>query len=146
MKSSPEGVMAAKTEYYRKMFFIGALWNLAAAAVFLFFQKPLFAMFAMPPLDYPIFYQMVCVLVFAFGIGYYWVSLNLRDNRGLVKLAAALKIATFVFFVYYCAVGSLHWSFVGTGLVDLVFGILFIEFLICSSCISDSRSGEHSRQ
>ena len=115
--------------FYREMFLVSAFWNWGAGALFLIFQKPLFALYGMPQLTYPIFFQMVCISVIAFGLGYYWVYRDLTSNRGIVQLGAALKIAVFLFFAYYYWAGTLHWSFLASGLVDLVFALLFIAFL-----------------
>ena len=130
--------------FYREMFLIGAFWNWGAGALLLFFQKPLFALYGMPHPAFPIFLQMVCVSVIAFGLGYYWVYRDLNSNRGIVQLGAALKIAVFLFFLYYYWAGTLHVSFLATGAVDLVFAFFFIAFLRRPQHVAQEGAGSAS--
>ena len=66
--------------YYRSMFFIGALWNWGAAILFFFAFKPIFVWLGMKELDHPLIIQAYLLLVFVFGIGYFWVSRDLNKN------------------------------------------------------------------
>ena len=120
----------AHERFFRTLFQVGALWNVAVAAQLLLFQKFIFAFLGMPPLTYPVFYQMFCGAVLLFGVGYYLVSRDLSRNHDLVKLGVAGKILVCAFMFTYAGSGSLPWLFVGPGLVDLLFAGLFIHFLI----------------
>lgn len=116
--------------YFKRLFQVGALWNFAAAFELLFLQKYIFEFLGMGPLAHPMFYQLFCLAVLLFGIGYWLVSRDLARNHDIVRLGVAGKVLVFGFTLYYAAVGSLPWLWVATGFGDLVFAGLFIHFLI----------------
>lgn len=118
------------TNYFKRLFQVGALWNLAAGIELLFLQKWIFNFMEMEPLAHPIFYQFFGVAVLLFGIGYWLVSRDLSCNHDIVRLGVAGKILVFAFTLYYAAIGSLPWMWVGVGFGDLLFAVLFIHFLI----------------
>ena len=118
-----------KQDYYKKMFFVGAIWNWAATSTFIFGYKILFPLFGMELPGYPVFLMMFLGLCFVFGIGYYWVSRDLTKNHGIVKMGIIGKLIVFVGLSWAGITGQVHFILVGPGIVDLVFAILFIEFL-----------------
>lgn len=118
-----------KQDYYRNMFLIGAIWNWAVTGTFFFGYKLIFPVFNMALPVYPVFFLMLMGLCFIFGIGYYWVSRDLTKNHDIVRLGIAGKILVFLFLLWAVAVGQIHFIMIGAGIVDLVFAVLFIEFL-----------------
>ena len=68
-------------------------------------------------------------LAFVFGIGYYWVSRDVRKNRDLVRLGVLGKLAVFVLFSIAWITGEIPFLLVFPGVGDLIFAILFIGFL-----------------
>ena len=62
--------------YYKRLFIVGAVWNWGAAILFFFWSAQVLAMLKMQPLNYTGAMQLAMGLVFALGIGYYWVSKN----------------------------------------------------------------------
>jgi hypothetical protein len=64
-----------------------------------------------------------------FGLGYYWVSCDLSKNHDLVRLGAMGKLLVFVVFFGHLIPGNITLRLVLPSLVDLLFGILFLEFL-----------------
>jgi len=119
-----------KESYYRKMFFIGAIWNWVATVSFAFGYPVLFPWFGMKLPLYPVFLQLFLGLAFIFGIGYYWVSRNIYNNHAIVKLGIIGKIFVFLMLLVYLIEGSVTFFPFTAGVVDLIFAILFIEFLI----------------
>jgi len=65
---------------YRLMFFTGALWNWGAAILFFLAYKPIFAWLGMKELNYPLVMYAFLILVFVFGVGYYWVSKDISKK------------------------------------------------------------------
>ncbi len=118
-----------KQDYYQKMFLIGAVWNWVATVTFFFGYKMLFPLFGMALPLYPVFFLMFLGVCFLLGVGYYWVSRDLNKNHDIVRLGIAGKLLVFLFLLWAAAVGQIHFIMVGAGLVDLVFAILYIEFL-----------------
>jgi hypothetical protein len=69
-------------------------------------------------------------LVFVFGIGYYWVSKDLSKNHDIVKLGIIAKITVFLIFPYHYLIGNMPLLIALFGVVDLIFAILFLKFLM----------------
>lgn len=118
-----------KESYYKKLFFIGAIWNWVATVSFAIGYKFLFPLFGMKLPQYPIFFLLFLGLAFVFGIGYYWVSKNIHQNHAVVKMGAIGKIIVFVGLAADAFAGNISIILAGSGIVDLIFAILFIEFL-----------------
>lgn len=117
-------------KYYHSLFLIGALWNWGAAILFFFAFQPIFTWLGMKELNYPLVIQAFLLLVFAFGIGYFWVSRDLNKNHDIVKMGIFGKTSLFILFFYYYLAGVIHLLILLCLFVDLVFAILFAEFLM----------------
>ena len=86
-------------------------------------------MFDMALPKYPVFLILFLGLAFIFGIGYYWVSLDITQNHDIVKLGVIGKIFVFLAVAWAGFCGQVAWPLVGAGLVDFLFAVLFIVFL-----------------
>ncbi len=118
--------------YYRNLFFVGAVWNWGASIVFFLFYKRIFTLFGMEIPLYPSILHLFVALVLVFGIGYYWVSRDIQKNNDIVRMGIIGKILVFLLFLFHSLFGNLHPLFIAAGAVDLVFAVLFIEFIISS--------------
>ena len=78
---------------------------------------------------YPVFFLLFMALAFVFGIGYYWVSRDIHKNHDIVWMGIIAKLMVFIGVLWAGIVGQIHFMLVGSGTVDLIFSILFIEFL-----------------
>ena len=119
-----------RKSYYKWLFIIGALWNWAAGIQFFFWYDKVFARLNMTPLNYPAIMQLAMSLVFVFGIGYYWVSKDLSKNHDIVKMGIIAKILVFMIFSYHYLIGNMPLLIALCGVVDLIFAILFLKFLM----------------
>jgi hypothetical protein len=119
-----------RKSYYKWLFIIGALWNWGAGIQFFFWYDQVFAYLNMKPLNYPAIMQLAMSLVFVFGIGYYWVSKDLSKNHDIVKLGIIAKIIVFLIFSYHYLIGNMPLLIALCGVVDLIFAILFLKFLM----------------
>ncbi len=128
-----------KQKYYKKLFFIAALWNWSTSVCFFFTYEYLFPIIGEKVPDSPIFLKQLLGLVFAFGLGYYWVSLNL-SNTDIVKMGIFGKLFVFITLLYYAIIGSHVWITVLPGVVDFIFAIFFIQFLIYNSTSGPART------
>ena len=99
-KSTQWGQIMPKENYYRKMFFIGAIWNWVATITLCFGYKALFPVYDMALPRYPVFLLMFSGLCFVFGLGYYWVSRDLSKNHGIVRMGIAGKLLVLVGFLW----------------------------------------------
>jgi hypothetical protein len=116
--------------YYKRLFIIGAIWNWGAGLLFFFWSDPIYSVLGMKAINYPGVMQMAMALVFVFGIGYYWVSKDISMNHDIVKLGIIAKILIFFVFSYHTLVGNIPPQLGLSGVVDLVFAVLFLEFLM----------------
>lgn len=123
-----------KRKFYKFVFLSGALWNLAVAIVFTLlttFALPLAAslfQLAIPPSLVFIFGFLV--LVFAIGIGLFTVSVDIDKNHGVVQMCAVEKYLVFIVFLVFFLLGDYNFGLVLPVIVDLIYGILFTEFLL----------------
>lgn len=123
-----------KRRFYKIVFFSGALWNMLVGVVF-----TLLALFAFPitaalfQLDVPpsfVFIFAFLALVFAIGIGLYSVSVDIDKNHGVVQMCAVEKYLVFTVFLTFFLLGDYNIGLFLPVVVDLIYGILFTEFLI----------------
>ncbi len=119
-----------KQGYYQKMFLIGAIWNWVATGSFAAGYKIVIPIFGMELPRYPAFFLMFLGLCFVFGIGYYWVSRDIHKNHDIIRMGIIGKLIVFVGLLWGCVAGRIHFIPASAGVVDLIFSILFIEFLI----------------
>lgn len=115
--------------YYKWLFIIGALWNWGAGVLLFFWSAPILTLLNMQPLNYPGVMQLAMVLVFAFGIGYYWVSKDIHKNHDIVRLGIIAKTLACIVLVYHYLIGNFHLMLALCGIVDLIFVRLFFGFL-----------------
>jgi len=125
-------------KFYSMMFLLGALWNASFSIPGLLFPEFSMNIAFGPDMDQSLilgnYYSYSIYLfwwgsVLLFGIGYYIVSRDINKNRGIVWMAVIAKLCFFYFFTYSYFTGrSTVLSFLG-GSGDLVFTILFLNFL-----------------
>jgi hypothetical protein len=119
-----------RKSYYKRLFFIGAIWNWGAGVLFFFWSDPIFSFINMKAINYPGIMQLAMVCVFTLGIGYYWVSKDISVNHDIVKLGIIAKTLVFLVFSYHTLIGNMPLQLGLSGAVDLVFAVLFLEFLM----------------
>jgi hypothetical protein len=123
-----------KRKYYKLVFFTGALWNIAVGVIF-----TLLSLFAFPlaaglfELEIPpslVFIFGFLALVFAIGIGLYTVSVDINKNHGVVLMCVVEKYLVFIVFLVFFILGDYNFGLFWPVIVDLIYGILFMEFLL----------------
>ena len=115
------------------MFTAAALWNWALAFGFLALSRIDINLFLAFGLDVPntmLWFDSFMGLVFVFGVGFYLVSKNVKENHGLIQMACIEKILVFIIPLFWFFLGQASIWVVGFVAVDLIFGFLFIEDLI----------------
>lgn len=111
------------------MFRVAALFNVAVAIALGFFHQELLPWLGMPDFVNPAFLQLFLALVFVFGIGYFWISIDFEKNRNIIKLGVAGKLAVVFLLLLHAVLGNVSWRLAALGLVDLWFAKLFMNFL-----------------
>jgi len=118
--------------YYRDLFLIGGIYNigLSFSLWILGLLDPtkfeLFGMTAPPTL---FFFHATMGFIFTFGIGYLIVSRNTDKNHAIVILGVIGKSIFFVDCAITFSLGQANTVLLGAGIIDLLFAILFAEFL-----------------
>jgi hypothetical protein len=78
-----------------------AIWNSGGAVFMLAFTDWIFAREGLAPPRVAPFYHVWLALVFAFGVGYYLVYLDMRRNRSILLLGIIGKLAFCATFAAY---------------------------------------------
>jgi hypothetical protein len=124
--------MASTGVYEKNLFFVGALWNWGAAMLFFglsVVNTELLTYFHKIP-ETMLWYYCFLGAVFIFGIGYFWISQDIRRNRNIIKMGIIGKTMVFVMFLVYLYKAEITLLLFLAGCVDLVFTILFIKVLM----------------
>jgi tryptophan-rich sensory protein len=123
-----------KPNYYKNLFLIGALWNLLIAVICsagcIFLQTPFFKAFGIPLPSTLFPYVALFSVVLALGIGYYLVSMDISNNHGIITIGIIGKVLIFICCLSFFLLGDANSLLLVPGIGDLVFAILFLEFLI----------------
>ncbi len=119
------------------MFLIGGLWNIVAGFLswlaMLILPSHSFSYYGMkyPESLFP--YHAGFGAIIAFGIGYLMVSRDITKNRGVIITGGVIgKLVFFADCVVTVALGEANAKLLAAGVIDLVFALLFIEFLIAT--------------
>lgn len=120
--------------FFKRMFFLAALWNTGIALTGLFFTDFSIALFfgeAAITANFLalLMFKLFMAAIMVFGAGYYLVSLELMLNRGVIWMGLASKLILFVVFIFLFLLGkaSLIAMLALTG--DFLWSLLFILFL-----------------
>ena len=121
-----------KTETLRIILKISAAFNLFAA-VLLAFPLTLGKLVGLPEPG-SLFYSLMLSLAIAiYGAIYYWLSVSQLINRALLIFAMVGKFGVFVIAIFCFLSGAIESKAVGPAIVDLVFGLAFMAWLISNN-------------
>jgi hypothetical protein len=131
-RESMTSFSAGRNRYYRRLFLVAAAWNLLSTWAVLFLLTDAKFRLRMQFRGTPdtISLQLLATCLFVFGLGYYWVSRDLSRNRDLVKLGVIGKPLVFLVFFGHALAKEIHMLLVFPSVVDLLFGALFLEFVL----------------
>ena len=122
-----------KKNYYKYLFIIGAIWNILASLSFIL--TSIFNLSAFPAYGIAVPISMIWLQSFLFlvanlGIGYFIVSMDISKNHGIIVIGIIAKIGYFFICLIYFIIGDIGLLTLLFASVDIVFSILFIEFLL----------------
>jgi len=124
---------AEKAEkFYRRVFLVGALWNVAGGLFIIIFTDWIFKLSGLRPPDPPNYYQSWIALFMTFGIGYYFAYLDMYLNKNIILLGMIGKLAFAAVFIIDILIfkGQIPLFFLIPAIGDLVLAALFASFLI----------------
>lgn len=123
---------ADREQWYRILFRVAAIYDLALGVIFLFFYRPVFEWLgiedAVP--EYTSFLSLIAAFLFVIGIAYVFIARgDLVRNRDLIAVGALYKLAYFSVAVWYLIGGVYpHIVFFAVfGVADLVFFVAMTE-------------------
>ena len=122
-----------KKVYYRYLFIIGAIWNILASLSFILssiFMLSIFPTYGVAVPISMIWLQSFLFLVINLGIGYLIVSFDINKNHGIVVIGIIAKLGYFLISLIYFVIGDIGMSALLSASVDIIFSVLFLEFLI----------------
>jgi hypothetical protein len=114
---------------WKLVFQTKAVINWVEAVVFLLGDRWIREWLNTQPLANPEYSQLVYSVFFFIGIGYWWVGQKIRQNHAIVKLGIYIQFSVFAVLAYHTLIGSLHPLYLLSGVLDLIFAILFSLFL-----------------
>jgi hypothetical protein len=113
---------------WKYVFLSKAVINWVESVGLLFGDQWIRHLLNLKPLVNAEYLHMFIVLIFIFGIGYWWVGNDL-SRQDIVKLGICAQSSVFPVLAYHIAIGNLHPLYLVPGAIDLVFSILFGLFL-----------------
>jgi hypothetical protein len=124
---------------YRIVFYSAAIFNWAACVAFV---KPM-GIADFLGLSHAVggdpFGQIALMAIALFGLGDWMVAGNLEAHRGIVLLGLIGKFAVvLVFFSHYFFVGDVNFNLAGLSIGDLMYCMLFYQFLKTTRASQDS--------
>jgi hypothetical protein len=125
-----------RTKYYKILFLLAGLWNLGAAIPCwlggIVMPDFTFGLFGMPTPDSLFPFHAMFWFIMTYGIGYIMVSRDITKNHGIIFIGVIGKILFFIDCIITLLLNEGNFFLVLTGGVDLIFAILFIEFLLAT--------------
>jgi len=122
-----------KSSYYRVLFLFGGIWNIGGAIPSwlgaILVPDMAFASAGMSPPAVLFPYHAMYSFIITFGIGYIIVSRDIAKNHGIVVLGIIGKTLFFIACAIAFASKEANLMVLLTGIVDILFACLFLEFL-----------------
>lgn len=128
-KEQPQFSAMNNSMPWKLVFQSKAVINWIEAIGLLFFDRLLRDFLGTEPLVNAEYSQLFCGLVFIIGIGYWWVGQDLSKNHDIVRLGMYAQYSVFAVLAYHVVLGNLHPLYLVSGVIDLIFAILFSIFL-----------------
>jgi hypothetical protein len=110
----------------KKMLYSAAIFNWLVSLALVAFPYSLFQLFKVTPLPVePLFLHLFAVLVFSFGIGYYWAARDFVLNAPIIRLGMIGKLAVFFTGIVNVLLANVSWQLLLLVSVDLLYAALF---------------------
>jgi hypothetical protein len=119
---------------YRRMFLLGALWNLAGGAFILAAGRWIFGLDDLSIPQPGAYYYSWIALFLTFGIGYYMAYRDPLGNRAIALLGTIGKLAFAAIFLWYLlgSPGSVPRFFFIPVIGDIIFAVLYARFWLAT--------------
>ncbi len=115
--------------WMRYALFVTALVNLGGAVMFVPAFVSLRSQLGLPE-PHPFFLWTLSIWIGTFGVCYLWMAVSHRRDRLFIAAGAVGKLSFFGLLVVYSVIGDIPVSTAVSGLPDLVFGSIFVAWLL----------------
>jgi len=117
--------------FWKPFFLVAAVYDAILGAAFFLFYQPLFHALSISLPNNTSYIHITAAYVFVQGLSYWFVYRNPVGNVDIVKVGIVYKVIYSGLAFYYLAIGQLLSSiFAWLGVVDVVFLVLFVRFLM----------------
>lgn len=127
---APDSTMILLPTWMRRALFATAAMNILVAAAFIPAAEPLRALAGLPGGERPVYLMTVGMFILTFGLAYLWIAVTGHAERFFIAVAAGGKLSFFVLLAGFWAAGDLPIRAPVLGSADLVFGMLFLAWLL----------------
>jgi hypothetical protein len=119
-------------DFYKRMFLIGAIWNILGGAFIVCYARWIFSIADLSVPEPPAYFDSWIALFVTFGIGYFMVFKDMYKNKNIVILGIIGKLSFSIIFIYNMVAygGQIPLFFIIPVIGDLVFVVLFLKFLL----------------
>jgi len=132
--------MTDRESFYRKVFLVGAAYDMILGAVFFLAWRPIFEALGVQSPGHTSYLHITTAYIFVQGLGYWYVSRNIIRNLDLVRLGIVYKAIYIGLAAYYLVIGQLlHAVFAWFAVFDLVFLLLFVACLRWAASSPEAR-------
>jgi len=123
------GINARRRYYYRLLFVIAAVGNIGAAVILIFNPDFMLERLAINDLHARLLARSFASSVTTWGIGYALIAYDQSRYRDFAWLGAVSKTIFFAIYAVSFTRGQISFAGFAPALIDLIFAILFAEFL-----------------
>jgi hypothetical protein len=116
--------------WLRRAFLATAVMNVCGALLFLPFAAPVRALVGVPPGEHAVYLVTLAMFVLLFGVAYGYAGWTGRADELFVALAVAGKLSFVAILVAFWLAGSVAFTAPLSAAGDLVFGLLFLTWLV----------------
>jgi hypothetical protein len=121
-----------KEKHYKKLYLIGALYDIILGFGFLLFYKFIYNILKMAIPPNPAYLSLCAMLIGLYGILLFMIYKDIKNSRNMIIYASLIKfgfVATVLYYWIFVSADYVDMPFRILGGIDLIFGILFIKSL-----------------
>ena len=119
-------------KWFRAALFATAAMNILGATVFIPPNRAVRELFGFPD-SHPLYLWIIAAWVFGFGLCYFRMAIKQTRERLFIAIGAIGKLSFFTLVLIFAMLGELPFRAPLGVLGDLIFGILFVTWLIKDS-------------
>ena len=114
--------------YYKWLFLIAGIYNIVIALPILFVYPFMLPALGLPLPNYTIWMNLFFAYVILFGGAFIWISTSIKEHKNIAILGLIEKIIASLFFIP-TALQFQSVMLLVFGVIDLIYAVLFAEFL-----------------